>query len=64
MSNECPRAGKLFGGCKFEARFDRIPPEQRKDIFAPYQMIEEINARTKRIYVHDVCVRCGKTVKR
>jgi hypothetical protein len=64
MSQTCTHAGKMFGGCKFEARYDRIPPEQRKDVFAPWQSTNEINARTKRIYVHDVCIRCGEMVKR
>jgi hypothetical protein len=64
MSEVCERRGKLIGGCKFESRYDRFPPEPRKDMFAPYQTIDEINARTKRVYVHDVCVRCGETVKR
>lgn len=62
--NECPRIGRWIGGCKFEARYDRIPPEARTDLLAPYQPLMEIEARTKRIYVCDVCARCGKTVKR
>jgi hypothetical protein len=64
MSEICKRSDKLIGGCKFEGRYDRVPPEQRKDILEPWQSIGEINARTKRIYVRDVCVRCGKTVDR
>ena len=25
--DDCPRRGKLFGGCKFEGRYDQIPPQ-------------------------------------
>ncbi|KWN80852.1 hypothetical protein WM24_23740 [Burkholderia ubonensis] len=64
MTNDCPRAGRWIGGCKFEVRYDLIPLAARTDLLAPYQSIMEIEARTKRIYVADVCTRCGKVVKR
>ena len=63
----CPRAGRWIGGCSFEARYDRIPPEPTVDPvlgFPFYVSTMEIEARTKRIYVRDVCTRCGKTIER
>lgn len=67
MENECKRAGRLIGGCKFEARYDVIPPEG----FGMYDcgvvqflLPHEIETRTKHIYVCDVCVRCGKAIER
>lgn len=62
MNNDCPRAGRWIGGCNFEARHDRIPPKG-EDLFWTIG-IDRLNAATKRIYVRDVCTRCGKTIER
>lgn len=61
-SNTCPRAGKWIGGCNFEARHDCIPTVSAEDAF--WLAINKINATHKRIYVRDVCTRCGKTIER
>lgn len=63
--DECPRRGDLFGGCKFEGRYDEIPPDRCPQFEgSEEQFAVAIRALTKRIYVGDVCVRCGKTVPR
>jgi hypothetical protein len=64
MNNDCPRAGRWIGGCNFEARYDRIPPDRTGDFFFDQMLVSEIQARTKRVYVCDVCTRCGQTIKR
>ena len=58
----------MFGkGCKdgvhkFEARFDRIPINQTvEQLFWQSPLWDQ---PVKKIYVHDICVRCGKAVKR
>jgi hypothetical protein len=60
--SDCPRLGKLFGGCGFEARYDLGP------CVATFETIQGVGAgdfmekyRAK-IYRGDVCVRCGKIV--
>ena len=61
----CPRAGRWIGGCNFEARYDRLPPQRTGDILADgFMLVSEIQARTRRVYVCDVCTRCGRTVER
>jgi hypothetical protein len=51
---------------KFEARYDTYP--FRGDFEAQRMTIDEIvayfDARSEKTYVHDICVRCGKIVKR
>lgn len=65
MTNDCPRAGRWIGHCNFIPRYDRIPPQRTGDLLADGMMLNsEIEARTKRIYVCDVCTRCGKVIKR
>lgn len=62
---ECPRRGKLFGGCKFEGRYDVIPGPPPARFKGDAEQFEAVaRALTKRVYVGDVCVRCGKTVPR
>jgi hypothetical protein len=64
----CLNAGKWIGGCKFEARYDKVEPDSSlrrianySSTFSPW-FIEKL--RVKKTYVHDVCVRCGKTIER
>lgn len=59
----------LFNGCekgahKFEARYDEVP--RGIDHFkGRYATAEELKVLLNyRIYVHDVCVRCGKVIRR
>lgn len=48
-------------GHRFVARFQIIPPNPSRlpAISNPFQLERIIRASTKRIPVHDVCVRCG-----
>lgn len=64
---DCPRLGKLFGGCKFEARYDRIGPTNISG--GRYETADTMAAildaqKARDIYVQDTCIRCGKVVKR
>jgi hypothetical protein len=62
--SDCPRFGKLFGGCSFSPRFDTGAPtatDLKGDAVAVYAVIEHSKPRT---YVRDVCERCGRTVER
>jgi hypothetical protein len=61
-SNICPRAGRWIGGCKFEPRYSRIPIKAEHAFWLIGQ--ERIDSLAKRIYVRDVCVRCGKAIER
>lgn len=70
MSNDCPRFGKLFGGCRFEPRYDEptIASLFSSSTFASLKIdgkaasIEDITPTKK--YIRDVCIRCGKTIER
>ncbi len=69
--SDCPRFGKLFGGCKFEARYDE--PSLFDSVFGSgmYSTIK-IDGKIASVndvvpmktYVRDVCVRCGKSIER
>lgn len=58
----CPRAGRWIGGCKFEARYD--PGIDTRGIKATGMAAETIAAAKRTVYIHDICIRCGKVVKR
>lgn len=61
--NDCPRAGRWIGACNFEARYDRMPPTPKES--AMYILTNtRCEILTHRIYVRDVCTRCGKTIER
>jgi hypothetical protein len=69
--SDCPRLGKWFGGCRFEARYDLTPAKSLQDIFGNCEqatfngsvqgVLEKTRAKT---YVRDVCTVCGKTIER
>lgn len=59
---DCPRVGKWIGGCNFEARHDKIPVKTEDSFWIIGT--DRLNALAKRIYVRDVCTRCGKTIER
>lgn len=66
MSNagDCPRIGKFFGRCSFEARYDKEPVDVRV-IEALASGTGSILERFRKVtYVHDICTSCGKIVKR
>lgn len=67
MSN-CPYAGNTWMmslRCKFEPRYDLSPPDLSQFASIERGMTQSIleQFRTK-TYVHDVCVKCGKTTDR
>lgn len=63
--NHCARIGRVFGGCRFEARYDYGAPTILKTA-APIvdSVCDQIEASKPRTYVRDVCVSCGKTIER
>lgn len=62
MSEECPRAGKLFG-CRFSPRYDQVGPLKYTSVESVTNAgMEAMKARTT--YVRDVCERCGRTIER
>lgn len=47
---------------RFQPRYNTIPPNADIEVKgSSYACIEYIKALTKSVYVHDVCVKCGKT---
>lgn len=79
MTEICPRFGKWFGGCRFEARYDEVKQRSQFDsVFGSTSWSIEMvpgsdgkkahlkeNAPTdKRTYVRDICRTCGKTIER
>lgn len=61
---------KLFKSCEegvhqFEARYNIIPPALSDDMtFFPFSGYPDmIKAGTKKTYIHDICVKCGKIVR-
>ena len=66
--NECNRKGKMWRGCKFEARYDVYEPSNALQIqLGKYWALSETDKAmlTQRsVYVQDVCIRCGKVAAR
>jgi len=63
--SDCPRFGKLFGGCRFEPRYDVGSPALNGDFNgAAGAVVMALEASKPSTYVRDVCVTCGKTVER
>lgn len=61
---KCLRAGRFFGGCKFEPRYDTIPSGEINVKGSSRAATDLIQAAARRIYVRDVCTRCGHTIER
>ena len=63
---DCPRIGKLFGGCKFSPRYDTVsatgPSELEGMVWIGGQPPKRTPAR--KTYLCDVCQTCGKTLFR
>jgi hypothetical protein len=62
----CPHETKWLNGCKFEPRFENVPPTALQTIKLDTTvagMEAYIRAMTKRAYVWDICVRCGRTIQ-
>jgi hypothetical protein len=66
--NPCPRAGRWIGGCKFEARYDESSPDQAlRDVVEVAKSVPSYVIKMlirEKTYIHDVCTRCGKVIKR
>lgn len=67
--NDCARKGKFWNGCRFEPRYDTVPPtlstmglDTIKTTVCGMETM--IRSMTKEVYVHDVCIRCGKVIER
>jgi hypothetical protein len=73
----CPRAGKLFRGCRFEGRYDTPLLSRFDETFGMFTRMttepvpgEPTKVRIvqpeppKKTYVRDVCVTCGRTIER
>jgi hypothetical protein len=61
------RCKGIFGTHKFEARFDRHPVEMRLDSVETHgrEGLDALEALTvQKIYVRDICIRCGQTIER
>jgi len=62
--SECPRVGKWFRGCRFEARYDKGPPRNGKLEGSRDFIIAYVEKSKPITYVRDVCRTCGKTIER
>ncbi len=66
VSFGCGLKGNWFGGCKFEPRYDEIPVQVKSD--NPLVILASSDSfgspTIKKIYVCDICVRCGERVNR
>jgi hypothetical protein len=65
--NFCSRIGKLFTGCKFEGRYSEALPDgfvlgDVKGAAGGISIL--VDAHKSKTYIHDICIRCGKIVKR
>lgn len=63
---DCPRVGKLFGGCKFSPRYDTVSataPDGDVAFWSPGQRPPKPTPARK-TYLCDVCSTCGKTLFR
>lgn len=71
-TNTCPRAGRWFGGCRWEARYDHHPPDADLTMALPSLQrsvfldndIEALELLRSKTYIRDVCTRCGRTIER
>lgn len=64
----CPRIGKLWRSCKFEARYDVFEPskaleDQLGRAWALSEK-EKNDLMLQNIYVQDICLTCGRVVQR
>lgn len=63
--DDCPRKDKWIGPCNFEARYDSEPHNGAGfSKIANMTGSEAFLLLTKRVYVRDVCTRCGRTIER
>lgn len=60
----CERFGKWIGGCRFEPRYDLGASGLKVNGARGYDLEKIAEAYRDKTYVADVCIRCGKQVKR
>ena len=60
---DCKHRDAVWNPCKFEARYNEIPPDKTFAAYDLYYHPTLITELTKLEYVCDVCIRCGKTNK-
>lgn len=54
-----------FDGHRYRPRYDEIPQlVEVRNVRSDQGMAEIIRANTKRVYVADICERCGDVIKR
>lgn len=61
---ECGKKTWSFYNCKFEPRYDYSKPDFQNISKARGLDEDLIRAMCSKTYVHDICVNCGKIVKR
>ena len=63
--SDCPRQGKLFGGCKFSPRYDEVSAVDPMQVGLWYTAAKYPQPQpARKTYLCDVCERCGKTLFR
>jgi hypothetical protein len=65
--SDCPRVGKLFGGCRFRPRYDVVGAAGGvADAFfwGAVSGRNVVPAQPRSTYICDVCETCGKTLVR
>jgi hypothetical protein len=61
IASDCPLVNRWFGHCQYEPRYDFVLQGNIKmDVGTP----EMVEATKNRIYVRDVCTRCGRWIER
>ncbi len=61
---DCPRLGKLIGGCKFEPRYSEEPLSADTNLSGRATAEELRLFLVREVYECDVCIRCGKTTEK
>lgn len=69
----CAQAGKWFGGCHFEPRYDEpvlsdVEKTVGRSAWVKVEGTDKVGWQDQplgqKTYVHDICIRCGKVVER
>jgi hypothetical protein len=62
--NDCPRIGRLFGGCRFSPRYDIVGATEPFVEMITATMAQYRTQQPRKTYICDVCERCGKALFR
>lgn len=60
----CARVGRLFGGCRWEGRYDTAEPAVTAERLPVLMSGDVKNLVRRSVYVRDVCRTCGATRER